>query len=365
MSPNPPASPEPATPTAETPTMSDASLPAGSHGHRLGVLEATAFWMFVILIGLVAGFTLISPNFVFLSVNNLFTIALNTAQLALLAAGMTFLLGARQMDLSVGSNVVLASVLAGKTITALAGTPDEVAMGDYPNLALAIAAGTAVAFLSGALFGAVNGVLVTRFRLSSFLVTLATTAIGLGMALVITHGANVPDIPRALQTGFAVRRVLGGVPMPVVIVAGVLAVLWFVLAKTRFGAHTLAIGSSPEAARRAGIPVDRHVLSLFVLMGCLSAAAAMLDISRFATTNISGHQTDALQAIAASVIGGTSLFGGVASMSGTVIGALIPVVLATGLVIMRVDAFYQLIVVGIIVIVAVAIDQKNRQRMSR
>ncbi|MBS7540337.1 ABC transporter permease [Ancylobacter lacus] len=345
--------------------MSDASLPAGSHGHRLGVLEATAFWMFVILIGLVAGFTLISPNFVFLSVNNLFTIALNTAQLALLAAGMTFLLGARQMDLSVGSNVVLASVLAGKTITALAGTPDEVAMGDYPNLALAIAAGTAVAFLSGALFGAVNGVLVTRFRLSSFLVTLATTAIGLGMALVITHGANVPDIPRALQTGFAVRRVLGGVPMPVVIVAGVLAVLWFVLAKTRFGAHTLAIGSSPEAARRAGIPVDRHVLSLFVLMGCLSAAAAMLDISRFATTNISGHQTDALQAIAASVIGGTSLFGGVASMSGTVIGALIPVVLATGLVIMRVDAFYQLIVVGIIVIVAVAIDQKNRQRMSR
>jgi ribose transport system permease protein len=98
-------------------------------------------------------------------------------------------------------------------------------------------------------------------------------------------------------------------------------------------------------------------------MGMLTGLAAMVDISRFATTNIGGHQTDNLQAIAATVIGGTSLFGGVASIPGGVIGTLVPVVLSTGLVIMRVDSFYQLIVVGIIIILAVYIDQRNRQSL--
>lgn len=323
---------------------------------------ATAFWMFLVLLGLVAVFSAISPNNVFLSLNNLFTIALNASQLILLACGMTFLLGARHLDLSIGSNVVLSSVLAAKTITVLAGTPDQVAMGEYPNLALAVTSGTLVAFATSIAFGAVNGLLVTRLKLSSFLVTLATTAIGLGLALVITHGANVPHLPRVLQTSFAVYRLFGFVPMPVIVALAVAAVLWFVLSQTTYGTHTLAIGSSPDSARRAGIATDRHVTSLFMLMGALAGATAMLDISRFATTNISGHQTDSLQAIAAAVIGGTSLFGGIASLPGAVVGALIPVVLATGLVIMRVDSFYQLIVVGMIVIAAVYIDQRNRAR---
>lgn len=346
--------------------MSPSEAPADAPRHPFfHLLDTTSFWMCVLLLGLVAVFSAISPDNVFFSVNNLFTVALNAAQLVLIAAGMTYLLAARQLDLSVGSNIILSSVLAGKTITALAGTPEQVMYGDYPYLWPAICAGAVVAFVSGGIFGAINGLLVTRLKLSSFLVTLATTSIGLGTALVITHGANVPNIPRALQLEFALRRVAGVIPLPVLIVGVVCVVLWFVLAKTRFGAHTVAIGSSPEAAGRAGIDVDRHVMRLFVMTGVLAGGAAMLDISRFATTNISGHHTDALQAIAASVIGGTSLFGGVASMVGTVVGALIPAVLATGLVIMRVDSFYQLIAVGAIVIIAVAIDQRNRQRMSR
>lgn len=351
----------------EHPSVTDAaatSPPAERLSPIAALADKTAFWMLVVLLALVALFSLASPNNAFFSVGNFFTIALNASQLVLVAGGMTFLLGARQLDLSIGSNVVLTSVLAAKTITALAGTPEEIAVGEYPNLALAVVAGVAVAFVSGAAFGLVNGLLVTRLKLSSFLVTLATTAIGLGIALVITHGANVPDLPRALQTGFAIHRIGGFLPVPVAIAAAVALALWFMLAATRFGAHTLAIGSSPDAARRAGIPVDAHVCGLFVLMGFLAGGAAMLDISRFATTNISGHQTDALQAIAAAVIGGTSLFGGVASLPGSVVGALIPTVLATGLVIMRVDAFYQLVVVGLIVIVAVAVDQRNRQRLS-
>lgn len=352
------------------PTSVPTDSTADSRGNpgEIGLLgrakQTTAFWMLVSLLLLVAIFGLLSPNHVFFSVSNLFTIALNAAELILIAAGMTYLLGARQLDLSVGANLTLSSVLAAKTIVGLAGTPAEVSAGEYPHLAFAVVAGTLVALATGSAFGLINGILVTRLRLSSFLVTLATTGIGLGATLVITHGANVPDLPRSLQSGFAINRIFGIVPMPVVLSIVVAAVLWFVLTQTRFGIHTLAIGSSPEAANRAGINTGRHLICLFVLMGFLTGVATMIDISRFATTNISGHQTDNLQAIAAAVIGGTSLFGGVASIPGTVIGTLIPVVLGTGLVILRVDSFYQLIVVGMIIIVAVYIDQKNRQTLN-
>ena len=325
--------------------------------------QTTAFWIFLCLLVIVGVFGVISPNHVFFSLSNLFTIALNAAELMLLTVGMTYLLGAGQLDLSIGANLTLSSVLAAMTIVSLAGTLDEVAAGDYPNLGWAVVAGTAVAVVTGTLFGVINGILVTRLRLSSFLVTLATTGIGLGTTLVITHGANIPNLPRSLQTGFAVNRVFGVVPMPVILSLLVAAVFWFVLARTRFGIHTLAIGSSPEAASRAGIATGSHLIVLFGLMGMLTGLAAMVDISRFATTNIGGHQTDNLQAIAATVIGGTSLFGGVASIPGAVIGTLVPVVLSTGLVIMRVDSFYQLIVVGIIIILAVYIDQRNRQSL--
>jgi ribose transport system permease protein len=324
--------------------------------------RTTVFWMFVSLLVLVAGFGLLSTNHVFFNLSNIFTMALNASELVLLAVGMSFLLGAGQLDLSIGSNLTLASVLAALTITSLAGTPEQVSAGEYPNLGLAIAAGVVVALASGGLFGLVNGLLVTRLRLSSFLVTLAMTGIGLGATLVITHGANVPYLPRALQSGFAVNKVGGVVPMPVILSLVIVAALWFVMAKSRFGIRTLAIGSAPSAANRAGIDTDRHVLKLFVMMGLLAGIAAVIDISRFATTNIGGHQTENVQAIAAAVIGGTSLFGGVASVTGAVIGTLIPVVLGTGLVILRIDSFYQLIVVGVIIIIAVYVDQRNRDR---
>ncbi|GGE04125.1 sugar ABC transporter permease [Aureimonas endophytica] len=338
-------------------TLDDGALAAATDEREPGLLGrlggATAFWMALVLFGLVALFSAISPQNAFLNVGNFFTIALNASQLTLLALGMTYLLGARQLDLSIAANVVLASILSAKTITALMPAPGGNALG-------AILCGMVVALVAGTLFGLVNGLLVTRLKLSSFLATLATSTIGLGAALVITSGANVPGLPRVLQTSFGIYRIGGVVPVPVVIALAAAAVLWFFLAKTRFGVRTLAIGSAPEAARRAGIAVDRQLMTLFGMMGFLCGLTAILDISRFATTNIGGHQTDAMQAIAAAVIGGTSLFGGSASVVGAVIGALIPVVLGTGLVIMRVDSFYQLIAVGLIVIVAVAIDQRRR-----
>jgi len=326
------------------------------------LLSATSFWMLALLMSLIITFGLISPNNVFLSANNMFTIALGVSQLGLISVGTCYLLGAGQLDISIGSNITLSSILCGKTVVALAGSPAEVAAGIYPNLNWALSAGALAAVASGATFGWLNGVLVTRLRLNSFIVTLATTGIGLGAALVISGGSNVPYIPRVVQTGFSNYRVGGVVPLPVLITIIVATILWFILRRTRYGTWTLAIGSSREASARAGIDVNRHILSLYILMGVLCGASAILDIARFASTNIGGHRLDALQAISAAVIGGTSLFGGTASVFGALVGALIPAVLGTGLVIIRTDPFYQLIIVGVIIIVAVFMDQKNRER---
>ena len=231
---------------SENPAMSDEEA-SQAHGLMARLRETTAFWMFLVLLGLVVLFHHLL-NHVF-SLSNVFDCAGRFCAVPLV--GWNDVPPGVRIDLSVGANVVLSSILAAKSITALAGTPDQVSMGEYPNLAVALVVGTMVAMASGMAYGLINGLMVTRLRLSSFLVTLATTAIGLGTALVITHGANVPDIPRVLQVSFATYRVGGIIPIPVLISLAIAAVLYFVLATTKFAVHTLALGSSPQAARPA------------------------------------------------------------------------------------------------------------------
>jgi ribose transport system permease protein len=317
---------------AETPTVP--GLPADDEMPRRGLLGtargSTAFWigLFIIFIAIAFGVasTIAHGSPVYLKVDNLLSIGLNASQVMLLAVGMTFLIGAGHLDLSVGYALILSSVVAAKVMVAVGGTAEEVAAGQYPNLALAILLGIVTAIVVGALIGLVNGLLVTRLRLSSFIVTLATSGIAYGIALVAA------------------------------------AVLWYVLRRTRFGLWTLAIGSSREAAIRSGVPVNLHTVKLFVLMGVLVGIAAVVDIARNANTNVVGHQTDNLQAIAAVVLGGTSLFGGIASIGGSILGTLVPVMLQNGLVIMQVQPFYQFVIVGVILILAVYFDQRRRER---
>ncbi len=326
--------------------------------------KSTPLGMAVIVLGLIVIFGVLSPNGAFFRISNLTTMTLNVSVAMLLAVGITLVLGAGELDLSIGANVVLSSVVAAKVLVALAGSYDEVRIGEYPTLGLGLVVGSVAGVFTGAAFGVVNGLLVTRLRINSFIVTLGTLGIGTGLAFVLTSGTNVPYVPRVIQTGFGVQKLFGLVPYPMTIVLVISAVLWYTLHSTRFGLHTLAIGSSREAAERAGIRSSKHILILFIIMGALAGVAALLDLTRFATTNISGHQTTALAAIAAVVIGGTSLFGGRAMIAGSMVGSLIPVVLGTGLVILGVPSFYQLIVVGAILIVAVFIDQRRRERLS-
>ncbi len=320
--------------------------------------------MAVIVVVLIVVFGLLSPNYAFFRVSNLTTITLNVSVTMLLAVGITLVLAAGELDLSIGSNVVLSSVVAAQVLVALPGSYDEVRAGEYPNLALGIVAGSLAGIATGTLFGLVNGLLVTRLRINSFIVTLGTMGIGTGLAYVITNGVNVSNVPRVLQTSFGIQKLFDVVPYPMIVVLIISAAFWYMLRSTRFGLHTLAIGSSREAAERAGIRSKRHILLLFVLMGSLAGVAAILDLTRFATTNIGGHQTTALAAIAAVVIGGTSLFGGRATIAGSMVASLIPVILGTGLVILGVPSFYQLIVVGAILIAAVFVDQRRRERLS-
>ncbi|MCB1498791.1 MAG: ABC transporter permease [Bauldia sp.] len=338
--------------------------PPAHPGALAAALRSTPVGMAVIVVALIVLFGVLSPNGAFFRVSNLSTITLNVSVTMLLAVGITYVLAAGELDLSIGSNVVLSAVIAAEVLVSLSGTPEQVRAGEYPNLALGVVAGTIAAILAGTLFGLVNGLLVTRLRINSFIVTLGTMGIGTGLAYVASNGVNVPNVPRSLQTGFGIEKLFGVIPYPMMVVLIISAVLWYMLRRTRFGLYTLAIGSSRDAAERAGIRSRRHILVLFVMMGALAGAAAMLDLTRFATTNIGGHQTTALAAIAAVVIGGTSLFGGRATIAGSMVASLIPVILGTGLVILGVPSFYQLIVVGAILIAAVFIDQRRRERLS-
>ncbi|NUU05246.1 ABC transporter permease [Leifsonia sp. C5G2] len=336
--------------TASTPT-----LPAT----RMQALRgSTTFWIAVVNVIAIATFAFASPNF--LQPGNIQNILFGGSQILLLAAGMSLLLGAGELDISLGSNVVVSSVVGAKVMVAVAGAPDPAAA-HQPDATLAILLGALASVAAGLIFGAVNGFLVARLGLSSFIATLGMLGVGAGFALVISNGTNVVNIPPAVQENFGLLTFYG-LPVPAILVAVIVVLLWFFLTKTRFGVRVLAIGSSRQAADRVGIRSRRYVFGLFVLLGGLAGLAGFVDVSRFATTNLSGHTDTALAAIAGAVIGGASLWGGRASIPGAVLGALLAVVLQNGLVIVGLPVFYQQIAVGAVLIVAVYIDIRSSKR---
>jgi ribose transport system permease protein len=210
----------------------------------------------------------------------------------------------------------------------------------------------------------VNGLLVTKARVPPLIVTLGTLGMALGSALLITGGIDVRGVPLQLTTTIGIGQ-LAGVPYVVIIAVVVTAVGAVTLSMTRFGRYTYAIGSNAEAARRAGIDVDRHLIKVYALSGLLAGLAGMVSLARFATTTIGGHSTDNLAAIAAVVLGGTSLFGGIGTVLGTVVGVFIPAILQNGFVILGVQPFWQQVAVGAVLIIAVYIDQLKRRAQER
>jgi len=326
--------------------------PAGLRERLFG--SSSTIWIFLVLVALVVIFGALKPT-EFLSSFNIKTIFINAAVALMLSVGMTYVIITAGIDLSVGSVLVISGVLAAKTMSAFGGE----SLGWWPILL-----GLLVGLASGLAWGMLNGALIAWLRIPPLIVTLGVFGIALGLADVITAGVDLTGVPTKLGDTIGNGQI-GPFPWLVVIAVVVTLVGGLILAYTRFGRYTYAIGSNDEAARRAGIDVRLHLLKVYGLAGLLSGLAGDLSLAHFTTTTISGHLEDNLTAISAVVIGGTSLFGGVGKMFGTVVGVFIPVVLAAGLVIMGVQSFWQQVVIGVILIVAVYFDQLRRSARNR
>jgi ribose transport system permease protein len=304
----------------------------------------------LILIALIVIFSLLQFND-FTSVSNARNIATDAAVLLVIAVGMTYVIITAGIDLSVGSVLVFSGVIAARLMNAVGGDGWGT-----------ILVGLVGALLAGFGWGLLNGFLVAKAKIPAFIVTLGTLGMSLGAALLITGGVDERSVPFKLVTTIGIGRLFDQIPYLVLISLAVAVVFGVILAQTRFGRYTYAIGSNQEAARRAGVNVDRHLMKVYGLAGTLAGLAGFMSLARFSTTTIGAHSTDNLNAIAAVVIGGTSLFGGIGTILGTVFGVFIPVVLQNGFVIVGVQAFWQQVAVGAVLIVAVYLDQLRRAR---
>ena len=322
--------------------------------------RSTAFWVGIVVVVLVLVFNAMSGG-VFTGPRSINGLLLDGAVGILLACGVTFLLAAGLLDLSVGANLVLSSVAAATTLKAVLGEGLGYD-GGTGRLVAACALALLAAIATGVTFGVVNGLVVTKLKVNSLIATLGTGGAATGLALVLTDGSNITGFPSEIQRTIGTASVLDLFPVQTLAVLVIAGYLWFAMRRTRLGLYAVAIGSSTQAARRAGIGVDGMIVKLFVQMGALAGLAGFLGLVRFSTTSIGGSEGAALAAIAAAVIGGTSLFGGVATVGGSIVGAFLPVVLGSGLIVIGVPSFYQQIVVGVILILAVYIDQERRSR---
>ncbi len=281
----------------------------------------------------------------FLTFNNLFNVATQIAVIAILAFGQTFVIVSGGIDLSVGSVLGFSGIVFGWA-SVVAGLP----------LVLALALGLG----AGAAIGLVNGLLITLGKLPPFIATLAMLSAARGLALVISNGQPLNPIPQAVRT-LGGGDLFGVVPLPVVLLLVMWVITIVILRSTYPGRCFYAIGGNEEASRLSGINVFRQKLLMYTLSGFFAAVAGILITARLASAQPQAGFTFELDAIAAVVIGGASLAGGVGSASGTLIGALILGVLRNGLNLLNVSSFWQQVVIGAVIALAVMTDTLRRK----
>lgn len=283
----------------------------------------------------------------FLTADNLFNIGSQTAVVAVIAIGMTLVIITAGIDLSVGSVAALSGVM-GSLLMSSVGLP----------MPLAVLGGTAV----GALAGLTNGLLVSVAGLNPFIATLGMLSVARGLVYISTDAQSVfglPDSFRLLGQG-----VIGPLPIPIIIIAVVAIAGYVVLSRTRLGRYAYAMGSNLEAARLSGIPTRRYLTSVYVISGALAGFGGMIAMSRVNSGQPNYGIGLELDAIAAAVIGGASLFGGQGTVVGTLIGAFLIALIRNGAVLLNVNTFYQQVIIGVIIWIAVFWDQYRRRRLA-
>lgn len=328
------------------PTEPDASGPASVTSLTSRILNGQLTWISLILLAMVMIFAAISGRS-FASLGNLRNVSTDACILAVMALGQLFVIVTGGIDLSVGALLVFSGVVGCLTMTGMGGGVSGILVGALASVA------------AGSCWGAINGLLVTRANISPLIATLGTYGMAMGLALVIANGIDL-TAPLELVRTLGVGRVFGHVPWLVIVAAAVAVIMAVILNQTRFGRHTFAIGASATAAERSGVPVNRHLVKVYMISGGLAGLAAIMALSRFGTTTIGGHLEDNLKVITAVVLGGASLFGGIGTVTGTIIGTLIPVVLLNGFVITGIQAFWQQFAIGLVLVVAVYLDRKKQ-----
>ena len=325
------------------PNISNADLSIVSYLNKGSNIQTTA--TFVVLLLMCALFAALSDRF--LTISNFQNVMRNSAPLIMASCGMTAVMIARGLDLSVGSVLAAASVLSASL--AVAGVP------------LYIAFSIGVSF--GAVVGFINGAIIAGMSVSPIIVTLGMLNIARGVAYLITPSAILVGLPRNWSE-LGTTKILG-FPMPIIIAALVAAAFHILMNFTRLGKRTYAIGGNEEAARLSGINVARTLTILYVLCGTTAALAGIVLASRVGAGDPNIGIGFELQVIAAVIIGGTSLSGGEGRIIGTIIGSLIIAVLANGLNLAGVEPFWQWVAQGIVLIVAIVIDRKVQDGVNR
>ena len=297
------------------------------------ILDHSSIGLFVIVVGT---FSLLSPQF--FTGQNLVNILIQSSSIAIIATGMTFVLLTAGIDLSVGSIMFLAGVISGKMVVA-----------GYPLWLACL-----IALVVGILFGLFNALFIYRVRIVPFIVTLATFYIGRGLGLLIseTRAVNLPD--SFLQIGTA--RILS-IPFPILMLILVVSTAHIVLSYTPFGSHVYAVGNSIEKSRKAGLPVNRILLMVYLICGFCAAIGGLVAIAQLGAISPTFGLQSEFMAIAAAVLGGASLFGGKGKVfPGTLVGAILIQAIQSGLVIVNADPYIYPLITGGVIFLIVMID---------
>jgi len=305
------------------------------------------YGVLLFLVALIVIFTLYNP--MFLSARNIKNILTEVSIYGIIGVGMTYVILTGGIDLAVGSLLAFAAISGAFLMQALGG---DFFMGWLVAMLAACAVGTMAGYL--------HGKVVTRFGVPAFIVTLGGLTVWRGATLIVNDGAPVSGFNEAYR--WWGRGDVLGVPVPVLVFLVVALVGYVALRYTRYGRQVYAVGGNPEAARLSGLSVQSVVLSVYVITGFLAGLAGFLLSARLGSAEAVAGTGYELRIIASVVIGGTSLFGGLGGVGGTIVGALLIGVLINGLVIMNVSAYYQQVVIGIIIVLAVGFDTYAKSR---
>jgi ribose/xylose/arabinose/galactoside ABC-type transport system permease subunit len=343
-------------------SMAETSIGTGTRSGRaiVSIDWVARFAPVIFLCALMVIFSVLEPRF--LSPLNLFNVLRQVSIYGLLAIGMTFVILTAGIDLSIGSILAFAGLVA--AVVAKGGLDNRFAVVDGGDLGLGWVAAALAALAVGTLAGLAQGLAITRFRVPPFVVTLGGMSAFRGAALLFSEGGPVSGFEAAFV--WWGQGKIGEVPVPVIIFAVFAALAHVVLKYTRYGRQVYAVGGNPEAARLAGLNVNRIITSVYVITGFFAGLGAFVLAARLNSAEAVAGTGFELTVIASVVIGGTSLFGGSGTIFGTVVGTILIGVLLNGLVLLDVSAYIQQIVIGVIIVLAVGFDTfaKSRRRLS-